>query len=104
MSVYGGNTTTSTRLWSCFLSSRVHASFWTRTTASWWLRFDFQLPAISGVRVCGMGSAFQYGDTGHLLALEVLEAGAAAGGDVAEGVLVEAERTHGGRGVAATDD
>src|SRR3954451_14605800 len=103
MSVYGGNTTTSTRLWSCFLSSRIHASFWTRTTASWWLRFDFQFPAISGVRVCGMGSAFQYGDPGQLLALQELQARAATGRDVAEGTLVEAEDAHRGSGVATTD-
>src|SRR5215216_5168171 len=100
MSVNGGTTTTSTRPESCFLSSRVHASFWTRTTASWWLRFDFQFPAISGVRVWAMGSAFQYGDAGQLFALEVLEAGAATGRDVAEGVLVEAEGAHRSRGVA----
>ena len=43
-------------------------------------------------------------DAGELLALEVLEAGTAPGGDVAEGRLVEAEGAHGGGGVAAADD
>src|SRR5262249_44951193 len=42
-------------------------------------------------------------DAGKLLALEVLQAGAAAGGDVPEGVLVEAELADRGRGVAAAD-
>src|SRR5690349_1973557 len=51
-----------------------------------------------------MGSTFQYGDPGQLLALEELEAGAATGGDVPEGALVEAEDAYGGRRVAAPDD
>src|SRR5687767_6731003 len=51
-----------------------------------------------------MRSAFQYSDAGEFLALEVLEAGAAAGGDVAEGGLVEAELSDRSGGVPATDD
>ncbi len=46
----GGATTTSVRAWSCFLSVRIQASFWTSATASGWVRFIFQLPAISGMR------------------------------------------------------
>src|SRR3954447_23294633 len=103
MAVYGGKTATSTLLKSCRLSASVHASFCTRTTASWWLRFIFQFPAISGVRLSAM-SAFQDRDAGQFLALEVLQAGATSGGDVPEGVLREAELAYGGRGVAATDD
>src|SRR6478672_11711423 len=72
------------------LSVRRAASFWTRTTASWWLRFIFQLPAMIGRRLWRGMSGLQYVDAGELLALEVLQAGAAAGGDVSEGRLVEA--------------
>src|SRR6478672_8633221 len=76
-SVYGGTTTTSTLPKSCFLSARVQASFCTRTTASWWLRFIFQFPAISGVRLdLAATSVLQDLDAGELLALEELEAGA----------------------------
>ncbi len=49
MSVNGGSTTTSTSV-SCF-SVRLNASFCTSGMASRWLRFIFQLPAISGRRV-----------------------------------------------------
>ena len=49
------------------------------------------------------GQRDEHGDAGQLLALEVLEAGATAGGDVAERRLVEAERADRGRGVAAAD-
>src|SRR3546814_206398 len=49
-------------------------------------------------------SAFQNSDSGQFLALEVLQAGTAAGGDVAERGLVEPQGAYGGRGVATTDD
>src|SRR3954452_13494054 len=49
-SVYGGITATSVRVKSCFLSARIQASFWTSATASGWVTFIFQLPAIRGVR------------------------------------------------------
>ena len=44
----GGKTATSVAEKLKFASSRVHASFWTRVTASAWLRFIFQLPAMRG--------------------------------------------------------
>ena len=44
------------------------------------------------------------GEAGQLLALEVLQAGAATGGDVAELVVGEAELAHGRGRVAAADD
>src|SRR3954463_15352359 len=47
---------------------------------------------------------FQNRNAGELLAFEVLERRAAAGGDVPEGVLVEAERAYGRGRVAAADD
>src|SRR5690554_7000318 len=58
---------------------------------------------MSGVRLV-MGSVFQNRDAGKDLALEVLKAGAATGGDVVELVLVEAEHADRGGGVAAPDD
>src|SRR4051794_40322053 len=118
-SVYGGSTATSVREKSCFLSARIQASFWTSATASGWVTFIFQLPAIRGVRkaiyvllsgfgrsrgVCVGGSALEDGDARQLFALEQLETGAAAGGDVAERVLVEAELPHGCCRVATADD
>src|SRR5690349_6427600 len=51
-----------------------------------------------------MWSVLQDLDAGQLLALGELEAGAAAGGDVAERALVEAEGAHRRGGVAASDD
>ena len=77
--------------------------------ASRWLRFIFQLPAISGVRASGsfVLRAIQSSSAcrpGQRLPSRYFQARAAAGGDVAEGVLVEAEGAHGGGGVAATDD
>jgi hypothetical protein len=56
-SVNGGTTTTSARPKSCLRSASEAASFWTSTTASWWFRFIFQFPAISGTRAgFAMGS------------------------------------------------
>ena len=49
MSVNGGSTATSTAVRSCS-SLRLNASFCTSAIASRWLRFIFQLPAISGWR------------------------------------------------------
>ena len=48
-----------------------------------------------------MGSGGEYVDAGQVLALEVLEAGSPARGDVPEGFLVEAELPHGGGDSAA---
>ena len=100
MSVNGGSTATSTA--SRSLSVSENASFCTRAMASRWLRFIFQLPAISGVRAMVTSSSAVR--AGQLLALEELEAGAAPGGDVAERLLVEAELAHRGGRVAAADD
>src|SRR3954452_19471919 len=99
-SVYGGITTTSTASWS--LSSRLYASFCTRAIASRWLRFIFQLPAMSGMRAIGL--LLQRGQPRELLALEVLQARAATGGDVAEPRLVDAQLPDGSCRVAAADD
>src|SRR5215203_1831547 len=105
MSVNGGSTTTSTASWSSSVSEK--ASFWTSASASRWLRFIFQLPAISGVRAMGLTTSvtvFERIQPGQLLALEELEAGTAAGGDVAERALVEPELADRGGGVATADD
>src|SRR3954453_16290121 len=98
-SVYGGITTTSTASWS--LSSRLYASFCTRAIASRWLRFIFQLPAMSGMRAIAL--LLQRRQPRELLALEVLQARAATGGDVAEPRLVDAQLPDRSRGVAAAD-
>src|SRR3954453_3095652 len=98
-SVYGGITTTSTASWS--LSSRLYASFCTRAIASRWLRFIFQLPTMSGMRAIGL--LLQRGQPRELLALEVLQARAATGGDVAEPRLVDAQRADRCCGVTTTD-
>jgi len=50
--------------------------------------------------VQGSGSGLEDGDPRELLALEILQAGAAAGRDVPEGVLVEAELAHSGGGAS----
>src|SRR4051812_10100649 len=99
-SVNGGTTTTSTASWS--LSSRLKASFWTRAMASRWLRFIFQLPAMSGMRAIGL--LLQRGQPRELLALEVLQARAATGGDVAEPRLVDAQPSDRCGGVTASHD
>src|SRR3954452_19230686 len=99
-SVNGGMTTTSTASWS--LSSRLKASFCTRAMASRWFRFIFQLPAMSGMRAIGL--LLQRGQPRELLALEVLQAGAATGGDVAEPRLVDAQPPDRCGGVTAADD
>src|SRR6185436_19914315 len=49
-------------------------------------------------------SGLENGDAGQFLALEVLEAGTAPGGDVAERGLVEPELPHGRGGVATAHD
>src|SRR2546429_3201424 len=83
MSTNGGSTTTSTAS-SCF-SVRLNASFWVSEMASRWLRFIFQLPAMRGRRVSGVGTRLrlQRLNTGEDLALEGLHGGPATGGDVA---------------------
>src|SRR5690606_26122152 len=55
-------------------------------------------------RGTGGASALEDGDSGQVLALQELEARAAAGRDVAEPGLVEAEDAHGRGRVAAADD
>src|SRR3984957_7332628 len=107
--VNGGSTATSTAAKS--LAFRLNASFWVSASASKWLLCIFQLPATSGLRpllVVMLGLDPGLGVVQRLEArqggaLQVLQAGAAASGDVAERVLGEAELTHGGRGVAAAD-
>src|SRR5690606_22401907 len=100
-SVKGGSTTTSTS--SSSFSVSVKASFCTSAMASRWLRFIFQLPAISGRRaVAAMGSVLQRGEAREGLALQVLQRGSPAGRDVPERGLVDAERAHRGGGVAPT--
>src|SRR5258708_40261124 len=94
-SVNGVRTATSTASKSLSVSEK--ASSWTCFMASKWLRFIFQLPAIRGLRLTGSRSFFfENRQAGQSLALEVLEAGAAAGGDVAESRLLEPEGTHRG--------
>src|SRR2546429_424985 len=98
MSTNGGSTTTSTS--DRRFSGRLNASFWVSAIASRWLRFIFQLPAISGRRASAI-SALQRLDAGQLLAFEVLEGSATAGRDVPERRLVETElgdRQAGGQG------
>src|SRR4051795_11164901 len=70
--------------------------------ASRWLRFIFQLPAISGMRAIGL--LLQRGQPRELLALEVLQARAATGGDVAEPRLVDAQLPDRSCRVATADD
>src|SRR5690606_194543 len=94
-SVNGGRTATSTRSKSLSLSAK--AIFWTSAIASRWLRFIFQLPAMSGF----LTSVLQSGESGKGLALQVFQAGSATGGDVREAVFRQAERADRGRRVAA---
>src|SRR3954452_20135497 len=70
--------------------------------ASRWLRFIFQLPAMSGMRAIGL--LLQRSQPRELLALEVLQAGAATRGDVAEPRLVDAQAADRRGGIAAADD
>src|SRR3712207_3786005 len=103
MAVNGGSTTTSTSVSCC--SVNENASFWVSAIASRWLLFIFQLPAMSGRRRRAVAtSVLQYRDAGQLSALQVLQRRAAAGGNVGERRLVEAQGPHGGRGIAAADD
>ena len=46
----------------------------------------------------------QYLQAGQGLAFQVLQAGAATGGDVAKLVVIETEHAYGGRGIATADD
>src|SRR5687767_4711315 len=94
-SVNGGSTATSTL--SKSLSFSAKASFWTSAMASRWLRFIFQLPAMSGLRT----SVLQSGQAGQGLAFEVLEAGPTTGGNMGEAVLGQTELAYGCRRVAA---
>src|ERR1700712_2222994 len=98
-SVNGGMTVTSTL--SKYLSGKENAIFCTRAMASKWLRFIFQLPAISGLRA--MDLRLQYLDAGQFLALKVFQRRPAAGGNVRETVVGQAQLTHRGRGVPAAD-
>src|SRR5436305_3780222 len=102
MSVNGGSTTTS--MSDRRFSGRLKANFWVSAMASRWLRFIFQLPAIRGLRRSTGMSGSQRFDAGQFLALQVLQGGAAAGGDVPEGGLVEAELANRRGRVPATDD
>src|SRR5256885_2001245 len=103
MSTNGGRTTTSTS--ASRFSGRLNASFWVSAIASRWLRFIFQLPASNGRRGSLVATSRLQGfDAGKGLALQVLQGGAAAGRDVPEGGLVEAELPDRGRGVPAADD
>src|SRR5699024_11998860 len=98
MSVKGGMNATSTFSW--YFSGRAKETFCTSAMASRWLRFIFQLPAMSGVRAMfspvgrsgdrSVG-ALEGGDARELLAFEVLEGCPAAGGDVGEVLLPQPE-------------
>src|SRR4051812_30164353 len=104
--VNGGSTATSTSDSSCSL--RLNASFCTRLMASRWLRFIFQLPAMMGRRVSSAITVpplalFQRREAWQRLALEVLQGRAAAGRDVPEAALVDAELADRRRRVAAAD-
>src|SRR5215470_3853815 len=91
-STNGGSTTTSTD--SKSRSLRLNAIFCTRAIASKWLRFIFQLPAISGRRVGGLGkSGLQYGDAGQGPALQELQRRSAAGRNVTEVIFGQTEGT-----------
>src|SRR5580704_17844181 len=107
--VNGGSTATSTAAKS--LAFRLNASFWVSASASKCLLCIFQLPATSGLRpllvlICcpdpGL-RVLQRLESRQAGALQVLQAGAAASGNVAEGILGEAELAHRGCGVAAAD-
>ena len=101
----GGSTATSTL--SKYLSGSEKAIFCTSAIASKWLRFIFQLPAISGLRLIVPFRAFrvvQHFDAGQRLALKVFQRSPATGGNVREAVLGQAELPHRGRRIAAADD
>src|SRR6266536_2294410 len=116
--VNGGHTTTSTASVSSLVSAQ--AVFWVSWTASRWFLCIFQLPAISGRRATGSApwrhewmvlagmllarirGPGQHADAGQRPALEQLEAGATAGGQVVD-LLREAELGEGGGRVAAAD-
>src|SRR5688572_29169257 len=112
--VNGGSTTTSAA--SSWASFREKTTFWTSPMASRWVICSFQLPAISGRRpsrgarvrslraISGPRSIGEHREARELPALEVLQRRAAAGADVAVGLLVEAQLADGGRGVPAPDD
>src|SRR5205814_8708332 len=96
MSTNGGSTTTSTS--ASRFSVRLNASFWVSAMASRWLRFIFQLPAMSGRRASLLAdsallaiSGLQSRDAGEGLALQVFQGGAATRGDVPEGGLVQTQ-------------
>src|ERR1700761_6255019 len=96
---------TATSTLSKYLSGSENAIFCTRAMASKWLRFIFQLPAISGLRlIVVLCSGGQHFETGQRLALKVFQRRAATGGNVREAVLGQAERPHGRGRVATTDD
>src|SRR5512133_3516719 len=100
--VNGGHTATSTASVSSLESDQ--ASFWVSWMPSRWVLCIFQLPAISGRRATAMASlgAGDGGDAGQGLALEQLQAGSAAGGQVVDPVG-QAERGQSGGRVAPAD-
>src|SRR3954447_11694667 len=108
-SVNGGITTTSTA--SVSFSRRSKASLCTRAIASRWCRFIFQLPATSGrrpARACDVmpraTSGLQGFDARQRLALEILQRRPAAGADVPDPALVDAELADRGGTVPTADD
>src|SRR4051794_33780497 len=108
-SVNGGITTTSTA--SVSFSRRSKASLCTRAIASRWCRFIFQLPATSGRRPARPNdvmpramSGLQSFETRQRLALEILQRRPAAGADVAEPALVDAQLPDRGGAVPTADD
>ena len=91
-----------------YLSGNEKAIFCTSAMASKWLRFIFQLPAISGLRDTGSPIVAQAVSRtsmpGSVFALKVFQRRAAAGGNVREAVVGQAQLAHRGGGVAAADD
>src|ERR1700733_1645565 len=97
---------TATSTLSKYLSGSENAIFCTSAMASKWLRFIFQLPAISGLRlivVLRSGTTAQYCQAGQRLALKVFQRCPATGGNMREAVLRQAQRAHRSGRVAAAD-
>src|SRR5436305_15334973 len=100
-SVNGGMTATSTL--SKYLSGNENAIFCTSAMASKWLRFIFQLPAISALRlIVVLCSGGQHVAAGQRLALKVFQRRSAAGGNVREAIVGQAQCPHRGGRVATT--
>src|SRR4051794_16644259 len=97
-----------------YLSGNENAIFCTRAMASKWLRFIFQLPAISGLRATGLLGFFsdcgavgtasgllEHCDAGKRLALKVFQRRPTSGRNVGETVLAEVELAYRRGGITA---